>query len=318
MAITLGQIKQYAVEEASQHITGASATRKVIRWIQQALLRLASEREWKHFQTVTRVNLDPEEAGVGLAATEGSASISRTPTAWAAKYLSEGWDLIADADTTIAYQLSAIGTPTTNATLGTGQVWLADNLLAADGGHTMTRWRYPLPGSAVRQVYSVEVLPQRWPIGYVTPMELDHRRATYPSTRHSSPEVFTIRGTYLEIWPALGTERRALSVSYLRVPTIVADDEDDLTTEIDWPDHHLEVLRAAVILEASHQLGEAAKVPLSSAMLKYKEALGRTETQDSQIAERATRPTLLMDDDGPTWRRARRSDLSPFTDYNVG
>lgn len=300
MPITLGEARQLAIDSA-WNMADETADRLADRWIREALEDLWTRRDWKHFLALERITLDVEE-GDGLddlTVTQDSGAISRTSGNWLAKYVDYSWDLLVEDDDSLAFQLGALGAPATNATLATGQEWLQAS--GATKAYVLARWRYDLPQNFVRRLCVVEVLPGLFPVKYVTPAELDRTRAAYPHTRSLMPEIYTVRGAFLEVWPALGTERRAIQLTYQRKPTYHADDDDD-ADELDWPAEYRALLHAAIRwrASASPSVGEA---PYALALREYEAALARYESVDGKMTQRRRSVGLRMRS-GPSlpWR----------------
>lgn len=272
MAILLSSARQYAVEVAYD-MADEKADRLANRWIRQALQRLWRLAEWRHYLAETRITMDPEETGSDLNVTQGSAAITRD-TDWPAKYVSEAWDLKVNADSQKVYSLSAIGTPATGATLGTGQVWTGAT--ATDLAYVASRYRYAMPGNFIRRALLVVELETWRPLSYLDPREFDYRRIVEPARRGERPLFFTLRGTAsglsIDLFPAAGDDYRSLHLTYVRKPTLpeLADDGSD---SVDWPEEYEDLFHRAIEVEAARVQGEAAQVPYKIALPEFLEAV---------------------------------------------
>lgn len=278
MAITLTQARQYAQRVQGANGADAPANLLYLHWIQEALERLWAAYGWKWFRASQRLSLDVEEGDDDLTVTQDGTTFVRAAITWPAKYASEAWDVLVAADPTLAFQIASISTVT--GTLATGQKWL----LASGSSKVWvgTRWRYSLPTN-LRDLDRVEVLGGSFKLAPRTPEEMDALRNAYPHQRGSVPEFYTVRGQYLEIWPALGTTRRALQLTYKRGVTLPAEG-DAGSTELDWPDQYVGLLKKAIRLEGA--LRPDPQVDYVLAEREYKRALADAIVLDGKKVER--------------------------------
>lgn len=277
MAITLGTLRQHCADLAHD-AADSKASRVRMVWIRSALSRIHSAHDWKAFYATQRIVLAPEETGSDLTVTQDGNTFVRGST-WTAKYLSQLWDCMVDADGTQAFQFSAISTIT--ATLASGQYWLQSS--GSSKTYTMARYRYDMPTDYSR-VIQVEDLSSYRTLRHAIVSDFDRCRNRYPF-RRGQPELFTIRDPqYIELFPGNDATRRAVQVTYLRMVTLPADADVDATT-IDWPDEYREVLVKALALEASVWLGQSARIPFQIAKAEYDEALRRCMSRDSRMVE---------------------------------
>jgi hypothetical protein len=272
MAILLSDARQYCADVAYD-MADEKADRLINRCIAQAIERLWREHTWLHYYATTRITLTPEVTGTDLDVTEGSSSISRD-SAWSTDYVTQAWDLIIAEDGAKVYSISAVGSPTTNATLGTGEVWTGET--GTNLSYTLSRYRYPVPDDFIRRAELVQELESWGELRYLTPAEFDYQRHTYPGRRGSRPEYYTLRGTAaglsIDFYPAAGDDYRTVQITYTRKPTLPEED-DAGATEVDWPEEYRNLLWLAIEVEVARIQGEAAQVPYALCKPELNEAL---------------------------------------------
>lgn len=280
MTITLGDLRQHCADLAHD-AADTKAGRVRMNWIRAALTRLQFAHDWKWFYATQRLTLDVEVTGSDLTVTQDGNTFVRGST-WTSTFLTELWDCMVDADSTMAFQFSAIATVT--ATLATGQEWLQSS--GSSKTYTMSRFRYSLPDNAVGRVLAVRDLTSYRKIPGVLVEDFDAQRSRFPH-RRGQPECFTVRDPrYIELFPGNDSTRRALQVTYLRKVTLPAD-ADATGTSIDWPDEYRDLILKALSLEASIWLGVSAKIQYPIAKAEYESCLAATKNRDSKYVDRA-------------------------------
>lgn len=311
MAITLGGLRQYAVDMAHD-MSDAKADALVIYWLNQALEHLWRAHGWIHFAARQRITLEPEVDGDDdLNLTLGSATITRD-TAWDTSWVSELWDLHVTGSGVI-FQLSApTSGSTTTATLATGQVW--HKASATDQSYVLSRSRYTLPSSFVRRNVLVHDLLRQQEIPFVPPSEYDRIRALNPGQRSSQPQCYTLRGAgFIEFYPAPGSDYVPVDLTYHRKPTLHAVADAD-ATEVDWPEEYQHLLRLAVETQAARTQGENAQVPYALCASELERAILSAKSLDVDKGHR-DRSVSLGFHQGRGWGRLYRNpgtmDTSP-------
>ena len=302
MALTLGQLRQFAAEIASPDPSSLAADREISYWINAALRRIHAEHYWTHYSAVDRIYLDPEETGSNLVVTQDSVNITLTSgETFKTKYLTERWHLHVNGEGRMTFELKEIVGPT-EANLKDGHNYTQASTTES---YTWSRHIYPLPNEAIR-VLRIELMQNRFDLRHLQPHEFDLQRQSTPTQRGNDPIFYTFRGGNVEVWPAPGTQRHTLMVTYQKgPPSYKNDDVDD--TAIDWDMRWDDLLQKAVILEASITQGSNAPVQMGVAKMEYEECLNNKKEDDSGI-QNLTGPMFLT-------RTRHINDYSRLTNY---
>lgn len=269
MAITLGQLRTFCQEEASKDASGSTADAAFMHWINGALGRLYREITLDTTRRELRITVPPAEAVTDGVVTQNSLAIS-SATGLLAKYLSERWGLHIGGESQLEFELAALGVegpPATTGTLRAGDEWIK----ASGTGKTFTFVKNKILLTAVQTVEEVQLLDGRQ-VPVLQPRDFDRRKQESPCNRGEFPTVCTLRNSYLEIWPSPGEDYYKLIVTYRLAYTPLADAALDAVT-IEWDDDQLDVLKKAIVIEASASQGSNAPVPYAVAMSEYMDAL---------------------------------------------
>lgn len=272
--IVLGDLRQFAGEAASYHVSDEAGDRQINLWINQALGALRAAHDWQHFEQFTPIDLDISVAGTGLTATQGSRDFSLTGgETILTDYLTEGWELVADGGSfTVDEKLS----PTTGRF---SSVWTD----ASDTGldYYWVRQSYSLP-SDLQTIRRLEVLQLNSLVQAATPRDVDRQRAL--DTTRDYPRIYAVRRGRLHVWPPCGTTYYTLGMSYSRAVALhdVADADE---AEVDWPPESVDLLQAAVVERASFLQGKNAIVPWPLALAAYERLLSSRKTDDARVVD---------------------------------
>lgn len=300
--ITLEDLRIYAAEVSSADVASVSGDREIQHWINKAIQRLWRDHEWNWQHSSDRIFLDMEESGTALNVTQDSRLVVLTGSdTFAAKYLAEQWNLHVAAEGSMTFELSNIAGPQT-ATLKEGHNWASTTQTGLS--YAWSRHIYPLPSGA-KQVIRIELMQNRLDLRHLSPGAFDQQRQTTPTQRGNDPIFYTFRKHRIEIWPAPGTQRKTLLITYRRGPTIYDVSEPNATV-VDWEGDWVDLLQAAITLEASITQGNNAPVPYPVAMREYEDCLATYRDVDG-IQDLAG-PCGLVTGGGA-------SDYSRLTDY---
>lgn len=279
MAITLGQLRTFCQERASKDASDTTAERSFMDWINGALGRLYGEVELDTTRREKRITVPPSEEVTDGVVTQNSLALA-SATGFQAKWLSERWGLHVDAEGQLEFELAAIaaGSPGVTATMRAGDEWIQ----ASATGKTFTFVKNKHLLTAVHTVDKVQTHDGRQ-IPVLVPADFDQRKQGSPCLRGEVPIVCTFRNSYLEVWPSPGESYQKLVITYRLAWTPlasagVAEGGDADATVIEWDDDQLDVLKKAIMLEASVEQGTNAPVPYSIALNEYTAAVERMRT----------------------------------------
>lgn len=280
MAITLGDLRQFASESAAPDPASASADRKIARWINAAFERVHRAQDWPHFLSLTRVTLEPQVdvTAYTVAGGTGSVALTALAPAFASRYVTERWEFEAAVESRWNYRLSAVAVGGLSATLSAGFEWAGAAVAAGTG--TLRRFAYPLPSDAqkILRAYSPG---EQSEVAILQPDEFDTFRQAL--LRDTGPtQVCCSRSGDVEFWPVPGADRVPIDLTIKRAaPAYTTADLD--ATEVDWEEAKAALLRSAILLVASEELGEQAVVPYVVAKRSYDEVLGGCEAEVSGL-----------------------------------
>ena len=269
MAITVGTLRTFCEEQASPDSSGGTADREFMKWINSALVRLYKAAPWDRLMREEKRLIYPQEVVTAvLGLTQASLAITRSTGTFLAKYVTERWELQVTGYDKGTFELSAIGTPATSATLRTGDEWPNATTAVATGYFLNTRLALPLAKNVTR----VQVVETGSPVTLLTPTQFDRQKDLAPSGRGSDPRFCTFRRGVLEFWPHPGENYRKLSITYHLSFTRLADAAADADT-VEWDEEQQDLLEKAILLEAAITQGESAVVPYVVALREYENAL---------------------------------------------
>lgn len=296
MSFTLGSLRTFCREEASKDASGSTSERAFMHWINGALSRLYREQLFDLTSREVKVTVPPANTTIADGVvTQNSLAIS-SATGFTAAWLSERWGLHIEGETRFEFELGAIGSPATTATLRAGDEWIADSGTAKD--FVFVKNKFLL--STAAEILDVQVLDGHC-VAIVSPKRFDELKNGYPTHRAEFPRIATLRNNYLEIWPSPSSNYQKLIVTYRLAYTplssaAAADGGDADATTISWPDEHLDVLKKAIMLEAALSQGPNAPVPFPLAKLEYEGALLKLRavgTKDMQPGPLQIVPPIL-------------------------
>lgn len=277
MAITVGTLRTFCEERASPDLAGGTADREFMNWINSALVRLYKAAPWDRLVREEKRTIVPHEAYTGiLGMTQGSLALVTSSGTFLAKYLSERYELVVDGYDRGAFEIAAIGTPATSATLRTGDEWPRASSTTLTGYFLNTRFSIPLAKNVTR----VMVVETGLPVTIMTPLQFDRQRDLWGTGHASDPRFCTWRRGCLEIWPHPGENYRKLSITYQLAFTRIPDSAADADT-VEWDEEQQDLLEKAIILEAAITRGENAVIPYVVALREYEQAL-HTDKEYSQ------------------------------------
>jgi len=280
MAITFADLKTFCGEIASPDSSGSTAQREFVVWINSALSRLHAEFSWDEHEHERKINVPPQETGVALNVTQDSLALVLTAAeTFLAKYVTEEWDLVITGDNYQTFRLASIDDSPTNqnATMRAGDEWIEST--ATGSTYYWIKRRFELPDNAL-QVVRVQNLKTFLSIRVVSSQEFDSISANNVTQRGNYPQLATFRDGKLEIWPHPGAERIKLGITYRKGPTVYTTATTD-ATEIEWPDHWLDLLQKAISLEAAVTQGADAPIPYKLARVEFEDALRRYKGIDN-------------------------------------
>ena len=274
---TIADLKTFCGEIASPDSSGATAEREFIYWINAALARLYAEHAWNHALEYAKVVILPAESGTTLVATQGSSTITVSGAdTFAAKYLSELWELHSNNDSNQSFRLSAIAGGSTSATLFAGDVWVESTI--SGGAYSWRKTVYDLPSNA-KEIFSVRILDTRDELISVVPHKFDQYKMEGPKET-GYPRFYTLRDDKIEIWPAPSSDYFLLAISfrkgapYYTTATVTS-------TEVDWPIEWQDILQKGIQLEAAITLGDVAPIKYDLAKMEFEERLSNYVSLDS-------------------------------------
>lgn len=291
MTITVGQLRTFCQEEASKDASGSTAEAAFMHWINGALGRLYREIAQDTTRRETRITVPPAESVTDGVVTQNSLAIS-SATGFTAAWLSARWGLHIEDEDQLEFELAAIaaGSPGVTATLRSGDEWIQ----ASGTGKTFTFTKNKFLLTAVQTIEKVQLLDGRC-VEIVQPREFDRQKQGSPCLRGEYPTICTLRNSYLEIWPSPGTSYYKLIVTYRLAYTPLADAALDADT-VEWDDDQLDVLKKAIVLEASMSQGNNAPVPYGIAKAEYEGALLKLRavaTKDMMPGPLNVRPPIM-------------------------
>lgn len=267
MSVTLGDMRTFAQENASLDASGPTADREHMVWINSALYRLYSETSWDHLLRQTNFTIVPRESLTDLVVTQGSLALS-SATGFAAKYLSDRWGILIDGEERVMFELDAIGTPNTTATLRAGDEWIGASAVAV----TAYFYHNKLPLPKVKEVYRVQETATGIDLALLTNEEFDRQVFWDVNATGSVPMICTWRRQRLEFWPHPADDYAKISVTY-RLAFTPLTTADLGTTVLEWDEENRDLLEKAILLEASITQGGNAAVPFPLAQAAYLERL---------------------------------------------
>lgn len=257
---TLGDLKQYTADVAADMADG-KASRVILRHVNNALRRVFLAHAWNFYRGRAQIALEVAETGSTLTATNDSDVLSLTAAGseiFKAKYLSEKWDVSIAGDTNLLFRLSEIMTPK-SARLAVGQKWIATT--GSSKAYTWVRSVYPLP-TGTRYVRQAQLSSSRIDLGFLNPADFDRYKLDQP-TDTGEPDVFTVRGDDLEVWPPFGSSdtRQTLQLAYDRQPVAFTSASPD-NSPIDFEERYMDLVERAIDVEvATHHRGSTTLDP---------------------------------------------------------
>lgn len=277
MSITVGTLRTFCEERASPDLAGGTADREFMNWINSALVRLYKAAPWDRLMREEKRTIVPQEAYTSiLGLTQGSLALVTSSGTFAAKYLSERYELVVDGYDRGTFEIAAIGTPATSATLRTGDEWPLATATNLTGYFLNTRFSLPLAKNVTR----VMVVETGLPLTLMTPTEFDRQRDIWGTGHASDPRFCTFRRGVLEVWPHPGENYRKLSITYHLSFTRISDSALDADV-VEWDEEQQDLLEKAILLEAAITRGENAVIPYVVALREYENAL-RSDKEYSQ------------------------------------
>lgn len=292
MTITVGQLRTFCQEEASKDASGSTADAAFMHWINGALGRLYREITLDTTRREMRITVPPAEEVTDGVATQNSLTLT-SATGFTSKWASERWGLHIEDESQLEFELASIaaGSPGTTATLRAGDEWIQ----ATGTAKTFTFVKNKFLLTAVQTIEKVQLLDGRC-VEVVQPREFDRQKQGSPCLRGEYPTICTFRNSYLEVWPSPGETYYKLIVTYRLAYTVLADAALDADT-VEWDDDQLDVLKKAIMLEASMSQGTNAPVPYSIAKEEYEGALLKLRavaTKDMMPGPLAVRPPIMF------------------------
>lgn len=292
MTILLSTIKQFISDNANS-MADTPAARTMDRIVQDALLLLGREHEWQFLRTRERIALDAPETLSGiLNVTQDSGDFVRTSGAFAATDVTQKRELVVDGYTDQPMEIASV--ETTSSADDTwrspaGQEWInaTDTGLSA----TLYRPRYQVNNKIKRLVACRLLGGSRYDLKVVNRREYEElaRLADYVASQPR--EITVIDPTEVAVYP-VPDQRYDLELEIIRKITIPAEGAAD-STELDWPDEMVDLLRAAIRLQLIERLGDEA-VPFDAdlASARYQRLLAgyRREQGARNVASFNMRP----------------------------
>lgn len=273
---TLGDLKSYAADMAADAADGKAA-RVILRHVNAALRRVSNAHDWSFYAARYVIPLDVGVAGSALSAAASATEVTLGGAeVFLQRYVDEAWDLKITGEDNVLFQLASLVTPQ-RAQLATGQRWFASAASAV--AWTMRRGRYSLPDGC-REVREVMLSDSRVQLVYLRPDLFDGYKLDQP-TLGGDPQHYTVRGNYLELWPALESTStaQALLLSYRRQPVDFTSAMPD-TTPVDFEARWNDLLERAIDVEvAAHHRGSHSLDPTATMRL-YEERLGHYKSLD--------------------------------------
>lgn len=274
---TLADLKQYVADNAADMADG-KANRVILRHVNNALRRVHAAHAWSFYRGRAQIALEVAETGSALTCTNDSAELSLATGSeiFKAKYLSDEWDLVVTVEDDLVFRLSEILTPKT-ARLATGQKWIGTT--ASSLAYTWRRSVYALPEGTTK-VRQAQLATSRVDLTYLSPPDFDRYKLDLP-TDSGEPDVFTLRGEDLELWPTLGSTdtRQTLQISYDRQPTAFSSAAPD-NAPIDFDPRFMDLMERALDMEiVTHHRGSTTLDPGAVARA-YEERLQTHKASD--------------------------------------
>jgi hypothetical protein len=293
MAITLADLRTYCAEIAGPDMSGSTADREHMIWINNAIRRVFSALAWDRIEHQQKLYVEPEESGSAMNVTQGSRSLVLTAGTFLAKYVTERWELVIDGEGSQTFELASIDNDPTNtqATMRVGDEWI----LATATGKTyyFLKTIYELPDNAKR-VQRVQVLGSGQELIQLQPHEFDLQKAHNPAQRGAYPRFYCFRKNNLEIWPHPGSTRLKLGITYVKGPPAPYTTATAGTQEIDWDEEWRDLLEAAIRIEAAVTQGENAPIPYAIAVTEWEQRLKTYQGLDNMRGEAFTGPIGLQ------------------------
>lgn len=175
---------------------------------------------------------------------------------------------------------TAVVDRTQKATFRAGDEWIQATGTGLDFHAVKHRFAF---GQAL-EIERVQLPAQGYDLEIVLPATFDRVKLQQPTARGVTPSHGTFREGHVEVWPGPGDDYLRLALTYRLAYSPLATAAAD-SVEVEWPEVHRDVLRKAILLEASITQGKESPVPYPLAVGEYVEAvkaLRATATKDMQ------------------------------------
>lgn len=282
MTITLGQLRTFCQEEATKDSQGTTSERAFMHFINNALGRLYRDLTLDLTRREVKITVPPVIERSDGVVTQNSLAIT-SATGFLAVWATQRYGLHVGGEDRLEFEVAAVDPGLVAATLRSGDEWIQ----ASGTGKTFTFVKNKFLLTSTLEVENVRTLNGRC-VEILSPSEFDDQKNTNPTLRTDDPQFCVFRNNYLEIYPSPSSSYGKLLVTYRLAWTplssaAAADGGDADATTIAWPDEQLDVLKKAIMLEASISQGENAPVSYGVAALEYEKELKRlkaVETKD--------------------------------------
>jgi hypothetical protein len=291
MTTYLSELKTFAQQIASKDDSDETADFEHLGWINDALADIVSRCGWDSYTKERKLNVPPQENVTGATLTQDSLAVSVTGAGGSleSKYANGLWKMHVEGEAQWVPELAAVAAGGLSGTLRAGDEWI-QSTLSGTGTLYFTQERFDLPDDCF-SIKRVQVMQSGQNLFCCTPEKFDQVRSIYPSQLGVYPQYFTSRDNKLEFWPHPGETRIKLSLTYFKGPAVftLAQYQTPGTpevTEVDWPDHMKELLKKAILLQAS-VTQEDPPVPYNIAERQLNMAVERWRGMDQERVDTA-------------------------------
>lgn len=266
------------VQDMYASATDAKAVREYVRIINTSLRTVVKEWEWSYLIREGSINFEPfvgTDTGNGTASmANGAQIITLTGGTWPANAATAPYHVVLDVDSEVEFEI-ATRDSNTQVTVRSDQEWLQASVV--DGGYRAYRRTYDLP-TDFRKFYYGES-EDLWWIEELTPSQF----ASFLLRQNDftgDPRFMTItQGNRLKVWP-YPNEARRFDFLYLKWPTVLADDLNNIADEVEFDPQFDDVLFGAQDIEIARSWGSDSPLTINNAVGNYHRVLMAAKRTD--------------------------------------
>ena len=271
---TFADLKTYVRDNYSDAVD-AKSTRVYERIVDRALRRVGKVTDWSFLMDRGRINfVAPFETGT-VALTQDSKAVTLTGGVWPTTMGTDFWHVNFDANTEGEFEGL---TRTSGTVIQLDEVW--PFATTASSQFTAYRREYALPTDFRKFLFGE--MQETWGMDYISPAEFTDIRLAQNQSG-GDPQWFTLFKQRSQFWP-FPTEIRVADFLYVRWPKLLSDAGVVEGDTIDWDEHHLDLLFAALDLEVARSWGDGAPESMREAVTMYQGELREAKGADSERA----------------------------------